>query len=78
MDLGVLGVTLQRLLREDQLAVGDDLEDAPAGGDEGQFLDVVGEVRQELGRQTDGSIRVVSNDAVFDADLHGSPPGALG
>ena len=60
------------LLGEDEVTVDHDFEHPAAGGDQGQLGDGAGVARQELGRQTDGPVRVVSDHAVFDADLHGS------
>jgi hypothetical protein len=61
------------LLGEDEVAVDHHFEHPAPGGDQGQLGDGAGVVRQELGRQTDGPVRVISDHAVFDADLHGSP-----
>ena len=73
LDLPVVGMALRGLLGEHQVAVDHHLEDPAAGGDQGQLGNAAGVVRQELGRQTDGPVRIVSDHAVFDADLHGSP-----
>ena len=73
LDLAVVGMAFLGLLGEHEVAVDHHLEHTTAGGDQGQLGDVTGAVRQELGRQTDGPVRVVSDHAVFDADLHGSP-----
>ena len=73
LDLAVLGMTFRGLLGEDEVAVDLHFEHPAPGGDQGQLGDGAGVVRQELGRQTDGPVRVVSDHAVFNADLHGSP-----
>src|SRR5207244_5929872 len=73
LDLAVVGMAFLGLLGEHEVAVDHLLEHTTAGGDQGQLGDVTGAVRQELGRQTDGPVRVVSDHAVFDTDLHGSP-----
>lgn len=46
-------------------AIDGDFEGATARGDEGERPDAIAEF-ENLGRQTDGLRRVVSNDAVFD------------
>jgi hypothetical protein len=63
-------VSAGRLLRIDQVAVDDDLEDATTGRDQGDVVDRVLELFEDLGRQTDGLVEVASNGAVFDGDLH--------
>jgi len=64
----VLGVPPELFLREDQLAIRDDLE-PPAGGldqlDMGRAVPFL-----ECGRQTGGSGTVVSDDAELDRDIH--------
>ena len=55
-----------RLLREDQAAVSDDLEDAAVALDQGR-RDAV--LLLDLGRQTGGPGQVVSAYAVFDREL---------
>ena len=49
----------------EKLAIGANLKSAAARGNERQRLDALAEFKN-LGRQTDGLRRVVSNDAVFD------------
>src|SRR5438270_13060586 len=73
LDLAVLGMAFRGLFGEDEVAVDRHFEHPAPGRDQGQLGDGAGVVRQELGRQTDGPVRVVSDHAVFDADLHGSP-----
>jgi hypothetical protein len=51
------------------LSVGDHLETSSPRRDHLQLG--VGEALPDLSRQTGGSRLVVSNDAIFDADLHG-------
>lgn len=60
----------QRLLGEHRVAVHGHLEDSPRGLDQ-LGLDT-GKLFLQLSRQTGGSGLVVSNDAVFDADVHGT------
>jgi hypothetical protein len=69
-DVVRVGVAAGRLLRVDELAVDDDLEDAASRRDEEELGDGVFELLEDLGRQTDGLIEVASNRAVFDRDLH--------
>jgi len=69
-----VGVTPRRLLGIDQRAVDDHLEDAALAGDQDQVRDGVLELGQDLGRQTDGTVGVASDRAVFDADPHPDPP----
>jgi hypothetical protein len=59
-------VAAGRLLRIDQRAVDFDLEDAAAGGDQ---LGLQAELPLDLVRQTGGDGLVVSDPAVFDAQL---------
>jgi hypothetical protein len=73
LDLAVLGMAFRGLFGEDEVAVDRHFEHPAPGRDQGQLGDRAGVVRQELGRQTDGPVRVISDHAVFDADLHGSP-----
>jgi hypothetical protein len=47
---------------------------APTRGDKREVLDLLLELRQEIGRQTDGLRFVVSHRAVFDFHLHTVPP----
>ena len=49
----------------EELAIGADLECAAARGNQGERFDALAEF-EDLGRQTDGLRRVVSDDAVFD------------
>jgi hypothetical protein len=52
----------------EKFAIGADLESAAARRDERERLDALAQLKN-LGRQTDGLGRVVSNDAVFDRYL---------
>ncbi len=52
----------------EQFAIGANLESAAARGNQRERLDALAELKN-LGRQTDGLRRVVSNDAVFDRDF---------
>jgi len=65
-----VGVTAGRLLRVDEVAVDGDLEHAAAGWDQGDLRRRVFELLEDLRRQTDGSVEVASDGAVFDRDLH--------
>jgi len=58
------------LLRIDEIAVHDDLENAPARRDQGELGRGVFELFEDLRRQTGGSVEVASDRAVFDRDLH--------
>lgn len=58
----------ERLLGKDRRAVYSDLEDAAGGL--GQLDHRLRVFPRELGRQTGGPGLVVSDDAVFDTDLH--------
>ena len=49
----------------EELAIGADFKSAAAGWNQGQRFDAFAEF-ENFRRQTDGSRRVVSNDAVFD------------
>ena len=49
----------------EELAIGADFECAAARGNQGERFDALTEF-EDLGRQTDGLRRVVSDDAVFD------------
>ena len=49
----------------EELAIGADFECAAARGNQGERFDALAEF-ENLGRQTDGLRRVVSDDAVFD------------
>ena len=60
-----------RFLRKDRLAVHDDFEHASAAWRQRRFS---AQFLQQLGRQTGSPWLVVSEDAVADLDLHGSPP----
>jgi hypothetical protein len=52
----------------EQFSIGADLESAAARRNESERRDALAEFKN-LGRQTDGLRRVVSNDAVFDRDF---------
>jgi len=52
----------------EQFAIGANLESAAARGNQRKRLDALAELKN-VGRQTDGLRRVVSNDAVFDRYL---------
>jgi len=52
----------------EQFAIGANLEGAAARGNQRKRLDALAELKN-LGRQTDGLRRVVSNNAVFDRYL---------
>ena len=52
----------------EEFAIGANLESAAARGNQRERLDALAELK-DLGRQTDGLWRVISNDAVFDRDL---------
>ena len=54
--------------RVEEFAIGANLESAAARGNERERLNALAEFKN-LGRQTDGLRRVVSNDAVFDRHL---------
>jgi hypothetical protein len=56
------------VLREHELAVGSDIENAVRALDE---LGLDAERLPDLGRQTDGPGQVVSGNAVGDGDFHG-------
>jgi hypothetical protein len=58
-------------LRVDQIAVDLDLKRPATGGDELEFLDLILEVGEQLGRQTDGLGLVVSHVAVGELNSHG-------
>jgi hypothetical protein len=63
------GMAARLPLGEDALAVHIDVEDAARGAD---HLDLdAGKLLLQLSRQTGGSGLVVSDDAVFDPDVHG-------
>lgn len=64
-------MAFQRALAEYEFGVHGHLEDAAARRDDLDALDVLLVLREDLGRQTDGPIRVASDGAVFDAYLHG-------
>ena len=68
----MLGVSTGPLLRGDQLAVDLDLEDAAARRQDHEICYLVFELFEYPLRQTDGSRRVASLSAVFDAYLHSS------
>jgi hypothetical protein len=68
VDLAGRRVTLERQLREDQLAVERHLE-APTGSRHDRYLrDGRRPAVEKLNRQTGGSIRVASGDAVLDLE----------
>ena len=67
-DLTRFGKASDRLLGEDQPAVGDDVEDAAAARDE-SGIEAPGLL--ELGRQTGGTGQIVSLLAVGDLERHG-------
>jgi hypothetical protein len=69
-DLFGVGMPTGGLLRVDEVAVHDDFEDPAAGGDQGDVVGGVLELLEDLRRQTDGSVEVASDRAVFDRDLH--------
>lgn len=52
----------------EQFAIGANFKSAAARGNEGERFDALAEF-EDLGRQTDGLRRVVSNDAIFDRDF---------
>ena len=52
----------------EELAIGADFEGAAARRNQGKRLNALAEF-ENLGRQTDGLRRVVSDDAVFDRDF---------
>ncbi len=52
----------------EKLVIGANFKGAAAGRNQGERFDALAEL-ENLGRQTDGLRRVVSNDAVFDRDL---------
>ncbi len=61
----------QRLFGEDEVAVDRHLKQAPLGRDQAPGADVHLDVSllQNLSRQTDGALRVVSNRAVFERNV---------
>lgn len=68
-----VGVAPEFLFREHDLVVDGHVEDAAATRDDLERAQLMFEPIQNLGRQTDGSVRIPSNGAVRDADLHVSP-----
>jgi hypothetical protein len=52
----------------EQFAIGSNFKSAAARRNEGEHFDALAEF-ENLGRQTDGLRRVVSNDAIFDRDF---------
>jgi hypothetical protein len=72
-QLRVLGEAAGLLLREDQIAVDRDFEDASRTRDELQLAYVVLMLGEDLRRQTDGLVRVASLSAVRDLYPHLSP-----
>ena len=69
-DLARLGMAPLSPLGEDQRSVDGHLEHAAGGLD--QFDVGFGPRPRELGRQTGGPGLIVSNEAVFDRNVHGS------
>ncbi len=67
-DLAGFGMPAQRLLGEEQLAIGPEVEDPAGAGDEGEGFDHVLVITQNICRRTDGSVEVVSRYAVFEAE----------
>lgn len=68
--LAGLGVTTGLGLGEQAHVIDVDLEDPAARGHEDELGDVVLVLFEQLGRQTDGLLRVASDRAVLDADAH--------
>jgi hypothetical protein len=66
-DLGLGRKAIFLCLRKDQLVVDDDVEDSAAEANDLRFES---ELFLDLGRQTGGPWKVVSNAAVFDRDGH--------
>jgi hypothetical protein len=64
-------------LRVDQFAVHSDFEATTNGGNEREIVDLLFEVREQLGCQTDSLRFVPSDRAVFQFQIHGNPPGAM-
>jgi hypothetical protein len=60
----------------EQFAIGADFKSAAARRNQRKRLDAFAEF-ENLGRQTDGLRRVVSNDAIFDRDFGLHPAGLL-
>ena len=67
MNLGVLRKAGQFFFAEDQVAVDDNLEDSATTLDEADFHTIF---FIQVGRQTGGLWKVVSLNAVLDADIH--------
>jgi hypothetical protein len=67
-DLTGFGKSPELLLREDEVFIDGDLEDAPTGGNQ---LGFGAKIPGQLVRQTGGAWFVVSLGAVFDLDTHG-------
>ena len=68
------GVAFGGFFAVDQGVADGDFKSSAAGGDQGQADDGLGEMVEQLCRQTDGAWGVVSHHAVFDTDrnlLHG-------
>jgi hypothetical protein len=59
-------------LRVHEVAVDDDFEDPALARDQRDLADLMLELREQFGRQTDGAIEIASDGAVLDADLHRS------
>jgi hypothetical protein len=70
-DFPFFGEATDGFLREDDVVVGADFEDAAAAGDQRRGD---AEFTFQFGRQTGGSRLVASFGAVADVDLHGDPP----
>lgn len=73
LDLALLGVPFCGLLGVKKLPVDGHLEDTALSGDDVESRDGVLMLRQQRGRQTDGSIRIASDGAVLNGDVHGEP-----
>jgi hypothetical protein len=69
-NLVVFGVAPRRFLREDRLPTEGHLEGPSPGGDDRDLRDLVLELGQNALRQTDGSRRVASLNAIIDDKFH--------
>lgn len=69
-DVFRLGELMRLFLRPDQVAIDRDLERASAGGNQRQLLHRMLLLFENLSRQTDGFVGIVSGYAVLDLDLH--------
>lgn len=80
-NLAGLRAPAQLFLGEDRLAVGDDLEDAPGGGNQTHRRHIVFLGLEDLFRHTDGMGEIPSTGAELDGDLlhlpHRRPPGVF-